>query len=64
MGEAEDRIVGDIEQARTALDQDLDALEAEVRYETDWKVQTRRHPWLVLGCAIVLGFLLVKLVRS
>lgn len=63
MGKAEDRIVVEIEQARTALDRDLDALEAEVRYETDWKVLTRRHPYLVLGTTIVVGYLLVKLVR-
>jgi len=64
MGEAANRIVGEIEQARSALDRDLNALEAEVHYETDWRVQARRHPWIVLGCAIAVGLLLVKLARS
>ena len=64
MGETTHQTIAEMEEARTALGRDLDDLEARIRQETDWRVQTRRHPWIVLGCAFILGLLLVKLVRS
>jgi len=64
MGEAADQMIAEMEQARTALGHDLDALEAGIRRETDWRLQFRRHPWLVAGCILVAGLLIAELVRS
>lgn len=64
MGEGSYRIVSEIEHARSDLDRDLDAFEARVRQETSLKVQSRRHPLLVLGCVVVLGFVVFRLIRS
>jgi hypothetical protein len=59
MGEAADQIVDEIEQGRKALDRDLNALERRIRRETDWKLQLRKHPWLAIASAIVLGYVVV-----
>ena len=64
MGETTYQIIAEMEQARTDLGRDLDELEARVRRETDWRVQVRRHPWLVVGCVVIVGLIIVKLVRS
>ncbi len=55
MGQAENIAVGEIENARGALDRDLAAFEARFRRETDWKVQFRRRPWVFIGASFVLG---------
>jgi len=63
MGQAANQIVSEIEAARTDLDRDLDAFEADLGRELNWKRQFRRHPWLVLGCVVVVGLIVTKLVR-
>ena len=64
MGETTYQIITEMEQARTDLGYDLDELEARVRGEMDWRLQARRHPWIVVGCIVIVGLLIVKLVRS
>ena len=64
MGEATDRVVKEIEDARSALNRDLAALEIRVHRQFDWKLQVRRHPWIVVGCALIVGLTFTKLVRS
>ena len=61
MGETADRIIVDIEQARTDLKRDLSALETEVRREANWKVQFRKHPYAFLAGAIMVGLLIASL---
>ena len=64
MGEAASQTVAEMEQARTALDHDLDELETAIRRKTDWKSQARNHPWFLAGCLFLVGLLITKLVRS
>lgn len=52
MGETKGAIMTEIDQARGALEKDLEALEARVREETDLHVQARRHPEIVNGLLI------------
>lgn len=64
MGEAADRIVEEIDQARTELDRDLALFTREVRAETDWRIQLSRHPWLLLGCVTAAVVLITRLLKS
>jgi len=61
MGEAENRIVQEIESARQDLDQDLRALEQKTARETNGRVQLRRHPWILSVGIAVAGLLVVKM---
>ena len=63
MGEAPDQIVAEIAETRVALDRDLGALERHVQREVSLRVQYQRRPWLFIGAAILLGFLVVRIVR-
>ena len=62
MGEAPDRIVEEIDHARSDLGRDLTAFEAQLKQETSWEVQFRRHSLLFLGVAVLIGFAISKLV--
>lgn len=64
MGETADRIVEEIQEARTELDHDLALLNEELREEVDWRVQLNRHPWFLFGCVTVAVILIVRLIRS
>ena len=68
MGETKEQLMSEIEQARTALDRDLDALEQRVAEDTDWRLQIQRHPLLLagaaIGCGLILGLFLASLNRA
>lgn len=69
MGETKELIVDEIEQARSALDRDLDMLQARFKEDTDIKLQARRqveqHPWLIpaafIACGLLLGMIFASL---
>jgi len=63
MAESSDQIAGDIESRRDALRSNLEELEGKVRAVTDWRLQVRRHPGVLLGVAFGAGFILAGLVR-
>lgn len=58
MGETAEEIRRHIEDTRGRLGQHLNALEYSVRREMNWRVQFGRRPWLFLGSAFALAFLL------
>ena len=61
MDQRTNQVVGEIVDARTALDRDLTVLEQRVQQEANWRVQLRKHPMLALGCCAAAGFLLAAL---
>jgi ElaB/YqjD/DUF883 family membrane-anchored ribosome-binding protein len=63
MGEEPNKIVEEIEEARTSLDRHLDAFEERVKLEADWHVQFERHPWAVLSMAFVVGLVIARVMR-
>lgn len=46
-------------QVRAELRQDVDSLVAGARDLTDWTTYVRRYPWLCLGAAAAIGYLIV-----
>ena len=44
---------------RCEIDRDLEDLAASARNMVDWKHYVKAHPWLSLGTAVALGFLIV-----
>jgi hypothetical protein len=44
---------------RRAIGEDMDCFVESTKEITDWRSHMRRHPWLCLGAAIALGYLLV-----
>lgn len=72
MGETKELLVDEIEEARSALDRDLTALESRVKKEADVRMQVERQvekrPWLVavaaIGCGIFLGMIFAALSPS
>jgi hypothetical protein len=58
MGETPDDLKYEVEQARARLGQDLNQLEYRVRRELDWRVWFDRNPWLFVGAAFGIAFLL------
>jgi len=55
------QVVGEIVDARTALDRDLTAFQQRVEQEANWQAQFHKHTWLVLGCSALAGLLISAL---
>jgi hypothetical protein len=51
------QIVKDIEDKREQLSENLSALEIRVRDATNWRVYFNRSPWLMMGAALMSGWL-------
>jgi hypothetical protein len=54
-----DAIELQMRQVRTELRRDVQGLATSARELTDWTTYVRRYPWLCLGAAAALGYLLV-----
>jgi hypothetical protein len=48
-----------MQQIRCEIDQDLEEMAASARSMVDWKHYVKTHPWVCLGTAAALGFLIV-----
>jgi len=57
-GEAE-RIRRHMQQVRAHMARDIDQIADATRTMADWRTYVRRYPWLFVGSAAVLGFMLV-----
>lgn len=58
MGTKPDEIVTRIDRQRDKLGENLHELESRLRDATDWRVQYKRHPWIILGVVFGGGLLL------
>jgi hypothetical protein len=56
MGETPDEIKREIEQARERIGANLNQLEYRVRGALDWRTQFDRQPWVFVGAAFGLAF--------
>jgi hypothetical protein len=54
-----DQIEQQMRQVRAELRRDVQGLATSARELTDWTTYVRRYPWLCLGAAAALGYLLV-----
>lgn len=61
MDQRSDDIRQDIESTRAALDDKLDTLEARAREAFDLKRQVAERPWIALGAAVAVGYLIGNL---
>lgn len=48
-----------MQQLRCEIDGDMEDVAASARRMVDWKRYVKTHPWLYLGTAVALGFLIV-----
>ncbi len=55
----EDTVPARMQRIRCEIDQDLQDVSASARSMVDWKHYVKAHPWVCLGAAAVLGFLIV-----
>src|SRR5579884_2555549 len=60
MGTQPDEIVSRIDRQRDRLGENLQELETRLRDATDWRVQYKRHPWIMLGAVFGGGMLLAR----
>lgn len=49
----------EMQEVRGHLDNDVGRLLENARLMVDWRRQVKKYPWLVLGAAIALGFLVI-----
>jgi len=61
MDERTSQIVGEINDERQRLGDNIAELERKVRDSTSWRMYFERKPWMVLGLALGGGFLLSAL---
>lgn len=54
-----DAVRARMQQIRCEIDQDLKEMTASARSMVDWKHYVKTHPWVCLGTAAALGFLIV-----
>lgn len=71
MDQSSHEIQREREQTRAALTEKIDLLEERVRdtkravkQQFDYRYQTEKQPWKMLGISVVIGFLIGKTVRS
>jgi hypothetical protein len=64
VGAKPDEIVSRIDRQRDQLGENLQELETRLRDATNWRVQYRKHPWVMIGIATCAGFLLGSWVRG
>ena len=55
----DDTVKGRMQGIRCEIDQDLEDVSASARSMVDWKHYVKTYPWVCLGAAAVLGFLIV-----
>ena len=48
-----------MQQLRCEIDGDMEDVSANARNMVDWKHHVKTHPWVCLGAAVALGFLIV-----
>jgi hypothetical protein len=48
-----------MQQIRREIDQDVEDMAASARNMVDWKHYVKTYPWVCLGTAVALGFLIV-----
>jgi hypothetical protein len=48
-----------MQQLRCEIDGDMEDMAASARTMVDWKHYVKTHPWVCLGAAVALGFLIV-----
>jgi ElaB/YqjD/DUF883 family membrane-anchored ribosome-binding protein len=58
MGETPDEIKQEVEQVRARLGQDINRLEYRVKRTLDWRTQFDQKPWLFVGAAFGVAFLI------
>jgi hypothetical protein len=64
MGETPDQLVQEIEQARTALDRDLQSLEQQIKHQVDRRIKPLLVTAMALGCAVLAGLVTRLVIRS
>ncbi len=55
----DDTVKARMQGIRCEIDQDLEDVSASARSMVDWKHYVKTYPWVCLGAAAVLGFLIV-----
>jgi hypothetical protein len=48
-----------MQQLRCAIDEDMEEMAASARTTLDWKHYVNTYPWMCVGAAVALGFLIV-----
>jgi hypothetical protein len=56
---AADAVQARMRQIRCEIDHDLEEMAASARKMVDWRHYVKTHPWVCLGAAAALGFLIV-----
>ncbi len=64
MDERTGQIVSELLKERERLGDNIAALERKVKQKISWEVYFAKQPWLVMGIAVALGFLLSRLVLT
>ena len=54
-----DAVRAQMQQIRCEIDQDLEEMGVSARNMVDWKHYVKTYPWVCLGAAVALGFLIV-----
>jgi hypothetical protein len=57
MSESADAIIERMQHARRDVSQDVAGIVETARTLTDWRYHVKHHPWVLLGGAVALGFI-------